>query len=285
MLRMSVKMFLLRVNAVIYGQMDKAILAAVLSTEVLAHYDVAARFHGIVLVSMGLVSSVVLSTSAALHATGDYAGLKRLFLVGTRYTVACSVPLTIMLMVMARPLLSIWLGAGFEQDALLVWLFLAYTLFWPLKEVGWNLMIGMGYAGDVLRIQLWTTSLNLALSVYLTKRFGVPGVLLGTLAGNIVAMAWYFRLYLPALRLSFAEFVRGTVWPVYPQSLFAGGGLAVACLLRRPQSLAGVLAYAAAFGLVFLVLFVTTGVSASDRQSATVAFRRWRRREALEVPR
>jgi stage V sporulation protein B len=283
MARMSTTMFLLRVNAVIYGQMDKAILAIILSTEVLVHYDVTARFQSLALIAMGLVSSVVLSTSAALNATGDHSSLKRLFILGTRFSVACSLPVSIMLMVLARPLLQVWLGPAFVEDRVLVWLFLSYTLFWGLKEVGWNLMIGMGHASSILRIQLWTTAVNGIVSVPATYRFGVAGVLIGTLVGNAAAFVLYMRLYLPALHVSLGEVGRLVILPVYPQALLAGAVLAAACLLRAPGTLREVMVYAAGFGLVYAALFVTTGLSKAERQLAVAAGRGWLLREPAEA--
>lgn len=278
MARLSMTMFLLRVNAVVYGQMDKAILGIFLSTSALAHYDVAARFHSLVLVSMGLVSSVVLSTSAALNAANDHANLKRLFLLGTRFSVACSVPLALGLMVLARPLLQIWVGPHFVGDAYLVWLFLAYTLFWGMKEVGWNMMIGIGHAPEILRIQLWTTSLNLVTSALATYRFGIAGVLIGTLAGNAVALVCYLYLYLPTIRVSLREFVQEVVTPVYPQAAVAGAVLAWVSLTWVPTTLAEVASQATGFATLFLLLFALTGLQPADRLMIRSLLEGWRAR-------
>ena len=272
--RASLTMLFLRINAIVYGQMDKTILAAVLSTSVLAHYDVAARFHSVVLMALGLVSPVVLSPAAALNATDDRDALKRLFLLGTRVSALCSVPLTIGLMVLAGPILRAWVGPQFAHDAPIVWLFIGYTLFWVVKDVGWNMMIGMGQAPTILRIQVWTTALNLAVSILATIRLGLAGVLIGTLVGNAVATFYYLRLYLPVLRLTPRDFVRQVVAPVYPQATVAGVLLVVACLVRAPGSLVEVALYAVLFAGVYAVLIATTGLSREDMDLITTVYRR-----------
>ncbi len=275
MIRVSGQMFVLRLNAVVYGQMDKAILGIFLTTSVLTDYDVAARFHALVLVAMGLISSVVMPTSSALDARGDHVSLQELFMRGTKFSAALSVPLSVMLMILAGPLLEHWIGPAYVRDTPLVWLFLSYTIFFVLVGVGWNMMIGIGRAGDILRVQLATTAVNLALSIVLTLRLGIAGVLWGTLIGNALAAIWYFRLYLHALQIRPFAFLRDVVLRVYPQTFAVGALFAVVVHLRRPESLVETAVYAVAFLIANAAAFIATGTDEIERRRLAVAARGW----------
>lgn len=273
MIRLSGKMLLLRVNALVYGQMDKAVVGAILTTTALADYDVASRFHSLALVTMGLVSSVIMPASASLAALEDSTHLRALFLQATRFAAACALPVIVAMCILARPLLRFWVGEEFARDASLVWLFLSYTTFWVLVDVGWNVMIGMGRANDILRIQIGTTLLNLTVSVFATQRIGLAGVLVGTLVGNAFAAALYLHLYLGAVDVSLGSFLREVVWKAYSPALASGGLLVAASSLRPPNSLLETAAYGLASVLLYYLLFMTKGMKANERSFAVTLLR------------
>jgi O-antigen/teichoic acid export membrane protein len=262
---MSGKMLLLRVNALVYGQMDKVILGVFLTTTVLTDYDVAARFHGLVLVAMGLISSVIMPAASALHATGDRDNIRRLFFKGTKFSTAASLPLTIMLMVLALPLLRLWIGPEFARDAGLTRLFLAYTVFWPLVNVGWNMMIGMDEANRILKIQVGTTIINVAISVLVTLRVGIAGVLWGTLVGNALASVFYLRLFFAKVGVRPTAFLREVIAPVYPLAIGVGALFLGVVTQWPPRSLAATATYGAGFMVVYTVAFAIWGLDAADR--------------------
>lgn len=274
--RLSGKLFLLRLNAVIYSQMDKAILAAMITTTVLSNYDVVARFHSLASLTMGLLSSVLMPTSAALYAAEDSTRLKALFLTGTKYSAALAVPLSLILMILARPLIYFWVGEEYVADSSLVRVALAYTLFWVLVQVGWNIMIGMDKTGAILRIQLATTGVNLFLSIVMTSYMGIVGVFLGTLIGNAAAAMCYMCLFLKALGVNATEFVREVIMKVYPQAAVSAIGLQLILLLRPPGSLVEAVLYGGLGMAAAILLFAISGISHEERRQLGGLCRQWK---------
>jgi O-antigen/teichoic acid export membrane protein len=266
MAHLSGQIFILRINAVVYWQMDKAILAVFLATSALTHYDVAARFHSLVTMVMGLLASVLLSSSSALHAERNKKKLRELFLLGTKYSAGLSVPGTIGIMILARPLLEVWVGPEFAGDANLVRLFLGYTLYWVLVQVGWNLMIGMDQTSRIVRIQLTTTAINLILSALLTPRFGIPGVLIGTMTGNTVAFLLYVPLFLRVIGVSLRTFLTEVIVRAYAPALVGAASLLVAMRIRSPSGLISVAAYGLGSVAISSAVFWLAGLDARERE-------------------
>ncbi len=277
MTRLAGKLFGIRINAILYGQMDKAVLASLLTTTALSHYDIASRFHSLVLIAMGMVSSVILSSSAELHARDERVQLRKLFLAGTKYSAAITVPITLTLIVLARPLLNVWMGAAFVDDDRLVTLFLSYTLFWVLVQVGWNILIAMDHAGEILKVQVATTAINLAVSVLMTELRGVEGVLWGTLIGNGVACILFIRMFGRKLSVTIGEFVRNVILPVYPASISIAAVVFVVSRVLQPTSLVG-LAVCGGIGVFgSLLFFIFVGITGDEKTQLLKIVRGWMR--------
>jgi O-antigen/teichoic acid export membrane protein len=266
MAHLSGQIFILRINNIVYWQMDKAILAVFLATSALTHYDVAARFHSLITMVMGLLASVLLSSSAALHAERNKKKLRELFLLGTKYSAGIAVPGTIGIMILAQPLLQVWVGPEFAGDANLVRLFLGYTLYWVLVQVGWNLMIGMDQTLKIVRIQLSTTLVNLILSATLAPKFGIAGVLIGTMIGNTVAFLLYVPLFLRVIGVSLRTFLTDVIVRAYAPALVGAAALLVAMRIHTPIGLLAVAGYGIGSVAISSAVFWLAGLDARERE-------------------
>lgn len=265
MARVSGQMLLLRINGLVYNQMDKAILGVMMTTTALTHYDVVARFHALALIATGFISSVVMPGASALYAVGDRPQLRKLFMTATKYSVAISVPISLVIMVLARPLLRLWLGPAFTVDAGLVRLMLVYTLYFGLVQVGWNLMVGMDRIAAIVRIAVWTTGLNLLISIVATPWLGIAGVLWGTLVGNSVSSVLYLRLCLRTLDIGVKELAQQVLVRAYPPALIGAAVVGGLSIVRPADTLVLAAAYGGGALVLAAALFVTIGTDAPER--------------------
>lgn len=227
----------IRLNSVVYSQMDRTILAAVVSTTAITHYDIAARVNGFALIPQSLPATVTYPAASAAAAVGDESGLRRLFVVVARYAGAGSALVTVGLMILAEDLIRHWIGPAYREDAALARIALIYPMLWATIPVGWNIVLAMRQLGSLVRIQFATTLVNLVLSLLLVHDLGVAGVLLGTTIGNTFAAGLYFPLFLRTLKLPASTFIRSVLIPAYLPALIAGIPLGVAVNLRPADSL------------------------------------------------
>ena len=261
----SSKLFVIRLAAVVYNQMDKALLAAFLVSTVVADYDVAYRIQAPSMLLMGLLPSVLLGSVSATFARGGATEVGKLYLRCCRYAGALALPPAVITAVLARPVIVFWIGPAYAADAQLVFLFIAHILIWLPASVGWNTLVGSRYIDQVTWIGLGSTAVNLAASVLLVHPLGAAGVLWGTLIGDGIASIFYIRLLSRAFSINVRKWMADILGPAYGAATL--GGLAAWGFLEvhAPQSLIQVALYACVGEVLALTAFVTLGISSSER--------------------
>jgi O-antigen/teichoic acid export membrane protein len=260
-------LLVLRINGIVYNNMDKWIIGASLATSAVAEYDIANRVHGLAAMVMSLASSAVVPAASALDATDSRQQLRNLMVRGTKYTLALTLPVVCAIAVLARPLLAHWISPAHASLSIYVQLFMAYLLFWAMTPVYWNMLVGVKETRPMVRIQLVSVALNLILTVVLVRRVGLAGAMLGTLAGNALAFVPYTRLALTRFDVAAGELLRGAVFTTYPQAALAGAALFALVRFRPPASLLEDALYGAFCIGVFLAAFVLTGLDDVERKA------------------
>ena len=257
-------LFIIRINALIYNNMDKIIIGSLLSSTLLTDYDIANRIHSFALIIMGLAPSVVMPAASALNATNDTERLRSLLLKGSKYTLAMSLPVTLALIILADPIIQHWISPQYKEDAVLAQLFLLYMLFWPILQVGTNMLIGVREIKPFIRIQIVSVGVNLLLSIGLISSLGVKAVIIGTIIGNIIVFIPYVTIMLKRFDIKWREFLQSSVLNVYWLAIPSTGILYVITRLHAPQSLFEVAGYAFFSIIIYYTLFVVAGLSAAE---------------------
>lgn len=261
----SGKMFAIRINAIVYNGMDKVIITSVLGVGFLTNYSIASNIHSIANRTMSLVSLVLVPTASMLFALNDIHKLQQIFIRATKYTLAFCVPVTLGLIILARPLIIYWIGQEYAHVYKIAQLFLSYLLINSLAPTAYNMLIGMNKVSDLLLIQVISTLINLIISVLLVHKIGVAGVIWGTIIGTSSAVLPYLYVALENIKLKWTIFLRYTALKVYPLAFILATFLMLFSKLRLPCSLIEVGIYIVGFLLVFFSMFVVFGLDKVER--------------------
>jgi putative peptidoglycan lipid II flippase len=150
------------------------------------------------------VSTAVLPPFSRMVAVGEWTALRHALRTYSRLLLAVTVPMTILLIALSRPLVVILFqrGAFTAADSQIVaWTQAMYLLHVPLFVVG-MLLVRLISALRANRILMWGSGLNLAVNVVLTyvlmHRFGVAGIALATSLMYVGSVAF---LWIAASRL------------------------------------------------------------------------------------
>lgn len=208
-------LFILRINGLIYNNMDKMIIGVLLSTTFVTDYDIANRIHALALTVMGLAPSVVLPAASALDAANDKERSKQLLLKGSKYSTAMTLPFVIVLFILAEGLIRFWISPEYIHVALYARLFLLYLLFWPIIQVGWNMLVGVNKVRSIVPLQTFSVGVNLVISIVLVNYIGVAGTMIGTIVANLLIFFAYLRLISNTFGVTIGEFVKTVVVPAY----------------------------------------------------------------------
>ena len=278
--------FTLRFTGTLYRQMDKAILGIATNPRLVGLYEVANKIH----LAASLVQSMSVSAlaPAAAQSRRDPHLLRDMYLRGTCYTVAASLPVTLGALVFAQVLLRDWIGPEAVPATDAARLFLAYLTIMVFHNVGTTMLVALGRLRRLLVITVAMTVVNLVVSIALVGRLEITGVLLGTLVASVLGWGPILALCLRSLDVGAGQWVRRVLLPLVPgiavELIVAGGLLAAvdgahSLALDAVALLASVVASLAAFTWLGLgaverrVLFATvrramTGATEAPAESA-----------------
>jgi O-antigen/teichoic acid export membrane protein len=236
-------------DALFYQQTDRIVLGVFAGAAAVGLYEAAAKFNALVAYLSGLTVSAVLPLASRFSAQGRHASLKALLLRGTKYVAALVAPITLVLIVVARPLIADWLGPAFNGQSIAAQVLMLPHVLVCLGVMGDAVVISKGRFGGRIPFIVAQAILNLVLSIALVGRYGVLGVAIGTAVSHLVDFPMHMWFLLKETGTRLGEWVRAVVVPVY-SLLLVPVALAVV-LTRTPlaQSIPGI-AVAAALSLL-----------------------------------
>ena len=206
------------------------------------------------------------------EATNRVGRLQKVMLEGTRLSLATVLPIALVLIVLADPLIRAWVRKPEVMAAVPVIQILALAVALRVgNATSTTLLKGSGHIRRVAMVNIWTGLVNLVLSALLIRPFGLVGVAVGTVIP--VAFSSIFILFPMACRrvdLPIALAFRRAVWPASWPALVVGGLLFLSSRVA-PKGEWFVAAEAAAAGLLYVALFVAA-VGRRDREQYTAKF-------------
>jgi O-antigen/teichoic acid export membrane protein len=268
LVRFSAQIFVLRINAVVYNQMDKVIIGVFLVSTLLTDYDIANKVRAMVLAVISSVSVLAVPAASYLEARDDHDRLRSLFYQGTKYTLMIALPSVVSILILSPSLITLWVGAEYSYLVGLVRLTVIYLSWFPLVVTGYNMLIGTGQIKPLLVVQTITTLINLLVSIWLTPPLGVAGVMWGTLVGNLLAFGPYMVILGRTFAVQWGEFVRTVIVPVYASAIVFGTVLLLAVRLwGQPQTFWQLAWLGGVSGGIYVVGLFVLGTSASERKA------------------
>jgi O-antigen/teichoic acid export membrane protein len=276
--------FSLRLVSTVYNQMDKAIVGVALGPRSVGLYEFANKIN-LSAATIGSVSvSAVVPAAASLRR--DAALVRDMYVRGSCYATAGSLPFAVAAFIFAKPLLLSWIGPAAAPAIGAARLFVAYQAMHVVHNVGSTMLYGLGRIRFPLIVTATATLLNLALSIALVHPLGFSGVIVGTLVANGLAWPVLLSYYLRVFDCPLRTWLRRLVGPNLPGLVVQIG---VSLLLymavgEHSRSLAVTALLCAVSVAVSLVTFVLLGVRGEDRSVLADTLRRAVGRTPREVP-
>ncbi len=259
-LGLSGTMFGLGITDLVVYSLDRLVLSLFRPVATIGLYEGPVRAHNLVRQLNGTLATTILPAAAAYVGARDAQRSRDLLVRGTRYVVAAVVPLTIVLMVLARPILVAWLGPKFAPAGLALTLFVSYWLAASSTTVAGPMLVAVGRARTLLRYASILAIANLALSLTLTPLIGLEGVVIGTALPNFLIVPVILRLAMDSFGVSLQD-LRRQVWvPAFSLGAILAVALLAVRIVAPPHGavevgaicLAALLAYWVAYAALWL---------------------------------
>ncbi len=181
-------MFLIQLSVVLADKMDTTVLGFALDEPGPANtiYSVVSKPFMQIRQTGWMVSSLVMPAAASLVAANDLAAIERVKYDGSRLLIGLLLPVALLAGIYASPFLALWIGPEFAQEGYLLQLFLLAAA--PLTL---TILVQIAIATGRLDFIAWSSLsgavVNLPLSYILTLRYGVAGVIWGSVLTVLVA--------------------------------------------------------------------------------------------------
>jgi O-antigen/teichoic acid export membrane protein len=180
--------FLLQVSGSIGMQTDNVVIAQILGAKAVAAYAVPARLFNMVNLFLGIVSGTMWPAYADALACSDGPWIRRTFIRVTLWGTVIAVVGTTILIIFGNRILAIWVGPQMLASPTLLTVFgLQCALYAYLQPIAF-LLNGLGQLRAQVTCAMLMAVLNLGLSIYFVKHYGIIGAVLGTVIALTVVV-------------------------------------------------------------------------------------------------
>ena len=269
-LSFSATVFGLGFLSFLVSQSDNVFIGFYLNARALGVYAVAAAMVGYIPLALQSVNQIFSPTISDLHTRGERQLLGRVYQALTRWVVAFTFPLVMVVVFFAKPLMRIF-GPDFEAG----WLVLVIGAIGQLINcgVGWvgYLLHWAGTERRLIKVELVAAVVTVGLGLVLVPRWGIVGAAVASALITILTNTW--NLLQVRAVLGFLPYNRRSLRLALPATACA---LAVVCskaVLAGPRAhwtgLALILLMAYA---VFFAVSLRSGLDEDDRLIAGAAW-------------
>jgi O-antigen/teichoic acid export membrane protein len=161
-------------------QVDNFVVGAIVSVSAVTLYGVGFTLQGGLRGMNSLLGDPLFPAVAKMVGIGDLVGQRQTLFKATKYMTFVFVPLVIVGVAFAKPLVSSWMGEGFAQSVLPAQILMAFWISNGTVQVASGIVLAKGHAKALFKIGAVTAILNLGISIVLSRHMGMVGVALGT---------------------------------------------------------------------------------------------------------
>jgi len=192
--------------------------------------------------------------------------LQLILLQGTRISLALVVPIGMTVALLAGPLVTAWVGPGFETSAAVLPVLAAMVIIRVGDATATTILKGAGRQGMLAGWNLAMAAANITLSIILVHLYGVIGVAMGALIPVMLVSTFVlFPAACHRVGLSVRVAVARAVWPsLWPAVALAA--VVVPASRFTPPSLPSVAGVAVLGWIAYYVCFVGVAIGADDRR-------------------
>jgi O-antigen/teichoic acid export membrane protein len=161
-------------------QSDAMVIGAFLPATAITFFFVGSRLVEYSSYAVRSMSQIFTPMSSQFHAVGDLVRLQRTFTAGNRACALIIFPLCVTLVILGKSIIEAWVGARYIASYSILVLLLVPRSIYLAQSTSNKILLGMGQHRILALVLLLEGAVNLLLSLFLVRRFGIMGVALGT---------------------------------------------------------------------------------------------------------
>jgi O-antigen/teichoic acid export membrane protein len=269
--------FIIDICGMIMIQTDRILIGIFVTMGAITLYAVAAALHGIIKNVSGLASSALLPAATELNTLKEEKKLKKLILRGGKYKCALILPFLVFIMIMAKPIIEVWMGDAFLGAAVITQVFVLYWFLFALWGVLGTVLLAVEKFKLILWLNVSLTIINFIVSVILVQVYGVMGVVIGTSIPYIFIMPVFLIYGLRILEVDWKEYFKETFLKTYPQAGLLSVVLVILYIWAYPSGIIILGLYGIMTLALYYGLFYQFGLNSLEKRELTDRLRNLRK--------
>ncbi|HET7104666.1 MAG TPA: oligosaccharide flippase family protein [Terracidiphilus sp.] len=185
LLQIGLMYFLLQVSIAVGMQTDNIVIAQILGAKAVSAYAVPAKLFNIVTSFVMMLSGAMWPAYADAMARSDGRWIRKAFKWVTLGGTAAAVAIAAVFVVFGNGILELWVGPGVRASTLLLAVFGLQSAVASYLQPLSFLLNGIGVLRSQAICAVSMAALNLGLSIYFVRQFGIIGAVLGTLIAQV----------------------------------------------------------------------------------------------------
>ena len=230
--------------------LNKIILASFTSLPFVSFYEVGNRVKDMVrqLFQVGLIP--LLPSSSELHSANNKQELERMYISISRVLYLVAIPVFFLIIVLAEPIVQVWLGNDYTLAARAIQCLLLGNLFSLVVTPQYIILQGIGMPQLSTLVSAVNGFANVVIALIFVQIMGYYGVLLAVMLSLLSASILMIYLFHRATGYSFLKYIRA--WPLKMLSIscLLAGSLFV---ISRNVNNWSTFGFAAAFSLFYIL--------------------------------
>lgn len=244
---------------------DTIVIGVFMSTAAVAIWAVAQRLIELTQRLTDQLNGALFPVVVDNATLGNLDRLKTVLLQGTRLSLAMVLPIATGLALLAEHVVLLWVGPRFTESVPVIHILAAVVTFRVGNATATTLLKGAGHHRLLALSNLGIGVANVALSVFLVRRYGLQGVAAGTLIPlSLVSIFVLFPAACRRVGIPVAEAFASGVWPAIWPAVCMGVFLAFSRKFFAPGIISTAV-QAVSAGLIYAILFLSLAIGRTER--------------------
>jgi len=142
------------------------------------------------------LAQVFTPMSSAMYASGSMDGLRRVLILGNRYSAFVAFPISVTLLLIGSRFIQVWLGAQYVSSQSVLAILIVPTALYLAQATSPKILYGMARHKTLAVVLLAEGLANLVLSVTLARPYGLNGVAMGTAIPLFCTAVFFLPIHL-----------------------------------------------------------------------------------------
>lgn len=194
--------FILQLAMAVSYSSDNIVLAQIIGPQAVTQYSVSSRLFNIVATVTAVLLGPLWPAYGEALARMDHHWMRRTLIRSVGLSVGISVTMGVILFSFGTRIIHLWVGTKINPSQTLLISLAIWCVLSSLSMALATFFNGASLLSFAVKVAVWASLANITLSIYLTRRIGIPGVVFGSIIAQaffaIVPYFLYIRRYLAA---------------------------------------------------------------------------------------